>query len=153
MYRQSEHRHHHRTAQCRSRPPHASAHPAHLPPGACILVTRRDALFTQGAESVKQTNLEARFLFVAPPSIEELERRLRGRRTESEDKIKVRLQTARKELDFLASHHGFFDLVIGERPASNSPRKDDCTRHSWPIAGLRRCCHLDTCSCAAGFAQ
>jgi hypothetical protein len=34
----------------------------------------------QGAELVKKTNLNAIFIFVAPPSYEELERRLRGAR-------------------------------------------------------------------------
>ena len=38
----------------------------------------------QGAESVKTSNLDARFLFVSPPSLEALEARLRGRGTETE---------------------------------------------------------------------
>jgi len=33
----------------------------------------------QGAEIVKRSNLDAVYVFVAPPSMEELERRLRGR--------------------------------------------------------------------------
>lgn len=37
-------------------------------------------------------------VFVMPPSIEELEKRLRGRQTDSEDKIRQRLAKARKEL-------------------------------------------------------
>ncbi|KAL1508382.1 hypothetical protein AB1Y20_004492 [Prymnesium parvum] len=68
----------------------------------------------QGAQIVKQTDLDALFLFVAPPSFEELERRLRGRRTESEEKVQVRLETARKELAFLTdpANEGFFNVVI-----------------------------------------
>lgn len=37
-------------------------------------------------------------VFVMPPSMEELEKRLRGRQTDSEDKIRQRLAKARKEI-------------------------------------------------------
>lgn len=40
----------------------------------------------------------SRFIFVGPPSIEELERRLRSRATESEDRIRKRLDVAYDEL-------------------------------------------------------
>lgn len=33
----------------------------------------------QGAEQVKKSSLTARYVFVSPPSVEELEKRLRGR--------------------------------------------------------------------------
>ena len=45
-------------------------------------------LDVQGAESVKSARLGAKFLFVAPPSMDELERRLRGRGTETEEKVR-----------------------------------------------------------------
>ena len=38
-------------------------------------------------------------IFIAPPSIEELENRLRGRGTETEENIKKRLETAKSELE------------------------------------------------------
>ncbi len=41
---------------------------------------------------------QALAIFVMPPSIEELEKRLRGRQTETEDKIRQRLAKARKEI-------------------------------------------------------
>ncbi len=41
---------------------------------------------------------DALAIFVMPPSMEELERRLRGRKTDDEDKIRQRLAKARKEL-------------------------------------------------------
>ncbi|KAJ1876789.1 guanylate kinase, partial [Coemansia sp. S17] len=41
----------------------------------------------QGVKSVKNTDLGARFVFVAPPSEEELERRLRSRGTDDESSI------------------------------------------------------------------
>ena len=52
----------------------------------------------QGAGQVKALIPEALTVFLAPPSLEALEQRLRGRGTESEEKIRSRLETARKEL-------------------------------------------------------
>ncbi len=42
---------------------------------------------------------EAITVFVQPSSLAELERRLRGRGTESEDSIQRRLEAARREID------------------------------------------------------
>ncbi|GIM54184.1 guanylate kinase [Capnocytophaga cynodegmi] len=47
-------------------------------------------------------------IFVKPPSIEELEKRLRNRQTESEDKIKMRLDKASQEL----AQAEKFDVII-----------------------------------------
>ena len=52
----------------------------------------------QGARLVRRSTLKAIFVFIAPPSEEELERRLRGRGTESEDQIQQRLATAKEEM-------------------------------------------------------
>lgn len=54
----------------------------------------------QGASQLKarRQGLEATFIFIAPPSLAELERRLRGRQTESEETIRLRLQNACQEL-------------------------------------------------------
>ncbi len=52
----------------------------------------------QGARQVRQQMPEALFVFLAPPSWEELVRRLVGRGTESEEERQVRLTTARQEL-------------------------------------------------------
>ena len=51
-----------------------------------------------GAKSVYKAALDAYFLFIMPPSMEELERRLRGRGTESEEAIQKRLVNAKGEL-------------------------------------------------------
>ncbi|MGI6029423.1 MAG: guanylate kinase [Candidatus Heteroscillospira sp.] len=51
----------------------------------------------QGAFQVKQAMPEAVLVFLAPPSMAELERRLRGRKTDTEEKIRIRLETARRE--------------------------------------------------------
>ena len=47
-------------------------------------------------------------IFVQPPSIEEMERRLRSRQTDSEEKIKERVKKAEKELKFVDD----FDVVL-----------------------------------------
>eukprot|EP01112_Ceratiomyxa_fruticulosa_P023497 TRINITY_DN89_c0_g2_i1.p1 TRINITY_DN89_c0_g2~~TRINITY_DN89_c0_g2_i1.p1 ORF type:complete len:195 (+),score=39.26 TRINITY_DN89_c0_g2_i1:72-656(+) len=65
----------------------------------------------QGCESVKKTGMPAIFVFITPPSIAELEKRLRGRGTETEESIQKRLNTAARELLYLEKP-GFFDHVI-----------------------------------------
>lgn len=62
----------------------------------------------QGARQVKARMPEAISVFIAPPSLEELEHRLRGRSTESEDKIALRLETAKTEL----REAGRYDHVV-----------------------------------------
>lgn len=55
-------------------------------------------------EGVKQIRNSERLnpllVFVNPPSIEELERRLRGRQTETEESLQKRLNTARIEIEY-----------------------------------------------------
>lgn len=56
-------------------------------------------LDVQGADFFKKEFAElAQVIFIAPPSFEELEKRLRNRQTESEEAILLRLENARKEL-------------------------------------------------------
>ena len=53
----------------------------------------------QGARILRRTGqMAAAYVFIAPPGMDELERRLRGRGTESEERIRLRLQNARQEL-------------------------------------------------------
>jgi guanylate kinase len=52
----------------------------------------------QGARQVREQIPEALFVFLAPPSWDELVRRLVGRGTESEEEREARLATARQEL-------------------------------------------------------
>ena len=52
----------------------------------------------QGARQVRQQMPDALFVFLAPPSWEELVRRLVGRGTESAEERQVRLTTAKEEL-------------------------------------------------------
>lgn len=54
---------------------------------------------TQGARLVRTAGLRAIYVFVAPPSVQELETRLRGRGTESEEQVARRLANAKAELE------------------------------------------------------
>jgi len=65
----------------------------------------------QGAQLVKKSTLDAYYLFIAPPSMDELEKRLRGRGTESEEAMLKRLANARGELDY-GTEGGNFDAVL-----------------------------------------
>ncbi|XP_044387419.1 guanylate kinase 1 isoform X1 [Triticum aestivum] len=65
----------------------------------------------QGARSVRASSLEAIFIFVCPPSFEELEKRLRARGTETEEQIQKRLRNARAELD-QSNSPGLFDHLL-----------------------------------------
>jgi guanylate kinase len=65
----------------------------------------------QGARQVKSNCPDARFVFLAPPSWEELVRRLVGRGTESAVQQQRRLETARAEL----AAHAEFDYVVVNR--------------------------------------
>ena len=67
----------------------------------------------QGATQVKNSMPEAVTVFLAPPSLEVLEQRLRGRGTDSEEMILKRLETAREEL-LLAPNYDY--LVIANEP-------------------------------------
>jgi guanylate kinase len=57
---------------------------------------------------------EANLIFIAPPSLEELKRRLIGRGTESAEEIAIRLETAEVEM---ASQSLFDHVVINEEVA------------------------------------
>ncbi len=63
---------------------------------------------TKGAEQVKRKMPEAVMIFIMPPSIEELEKRLRSRGTESEDVIQKRLREARHEI----AQKDIFDHIV-----------------------------------------
>ena len=54
---------------------------------------------TQGALQVKKNFPEAVLIFILPPSLKELERRLRSRGTDDEETIEKRLKIARKEIE------------------------------------------------------
>lgn len=65
----------------------------------------------QGARQVKESMPDAQFIFLAPPSWEELVRRLVGRGTETKEEQERRLETARVEL---AAQSEFDHVVIND---------------------------------------
>ena len=68
-----------------------------------------------GLNIKKQYGDEALAVFVQPPSVEELKKRLRNRSTESEEKIEMRIAKAEYEMSF--AHK--FDLVLVNEKLEN----------------------------------
>jgi guanylate kinase len=82
-----------------------------LGPVADELERGRDVVLevdVQGAASVRERVGDAVLIFLAPPSQEELERRLRARRTESEAQLERRLAAVEEEL----RQSSWFDHVV-----------------------------------------
>jgi len=65
----------------------------------------------QGAATIKKIMPQAVFIFVAPPSMEELTARLKGRQTESNLECDLRLKTAKEEMKKLP----LFDYMVVSR--------------------------------------
>ena len=55
----------------------------------------------QGCMQVQEKEPDALTIFIVPPSMEELENRIRGRKTEAEEIIQQRLAKAEKEMEML----------------------------------------------------
>ncbi len=68
----------------------------------------------QGARQVKQSMPEAKLVFIAPPSWDELVKRLQGRGTETAEEQSRRLETAKLEL---AAQSEFDYVVINDEVA------------------------------------
>ena len=77
----------------------------------------------RGAEQVRERVRDALLIFLRPPSMQELERRLRGRGTEDEEAIRSRLATAEAEL----RQATWFDRVVVN---------DDAARASDEVAAI-----------------
>ena len=84
----------------------------------------------QGAQNVKKSPLDARYLFIAPPSMEELEKRLRGRGTESEEAIQKRLANAQGEMDY-GMVEGNFDAVLTNNDLEKTKEEMIATFKEW----------------------
>ncbi len=65
----------------------------------------------EGARQVRRNLPEARQIFLAPPSVDVLEQRIRGRGTEAEEAIQRRLKRAHEEL---AAQQEFDAIVIND---------------------------------------
>lgn len=68
----------------------------------------RDVLLSidvQGARQIKRRIKNAVFIFIAPPSFQELARRLQKRSTESSEEIAQRLHLAQKEMEYIKEYN------------------------------------------------
>lgn len=83
----------------------------------------------QGARSVKASSLEAIFIFICPPSMEELETRLRSRGTETEEQILKRLRNAKTEME-QGNSSGIFDHIL------YNDNLDDCYEGLKKLLGI-----------------
>ena len=79
----------------------ASADTERVLTAGCDLVLVIDV---QGARKVRQRGIETTAVFVMPPSLDVLERRLRGRSKDSEADIQRRLRVAREEVSSFAEY-------------------------------------------------
>lgn len=59
----------------------------------------------QGALKIKEIRKDALFIFILPPSMRELKRRLEGRNTETKEKILKRFKTAYREINEVAKYN------------------------------------------------
>lgn len=94
-----------------------------------LLAQGRDVLLEidwQGAQQIRKNAPHCRSIFIMPPSVAELERRLRSRATDSEDVIRQRLSQA---FDDIAHWREFDYLVI------NSDQRQACDDLSAIIQG------------------
>lgn len=86
------------------------------------LATGTDAILkidVQGGKSVRELVPDAILVFLAPPSLEELEARLRSRGTETEEAIQIRLDDARTEI---AASSGYDYIVVNDEITAAADR-------------------------------
>ena len=99
----------------------------------------RDAIVkvdTQGAATIKKLLPEAVFIFLMPPSVEELILRLTQRQTESPFDLALRVKTAEEEIEHLPqfdyviiNRRGEVDLAVSQIKAIITAEKSRVSRH------------------------
>jgi guanylate kinase len=65
-----------------------------------------------GVQQLKSCQFPAKYIFIKPPSMAALEQRLRGRASETEKQIQLRIANARKDLEFWELENDQFDYMI-----------------------------------------
>ena len=80
----------------------------------------------QGALQIKKNYKEAVFIFLLPPTMDELRNRILKRGTESEEDIKIRFNIAFKELDFV----GEYDFFVVNDEVENAVNDIEAIIHS-----------------------
>ena len=100
---------------------HGSLYGTPRPPIENAIAAGRDMVLdidVQGAEQMKRRYREAVAVFVLPPSEAELERRLRGRGTDSDEGIRRRLERAKAEME----HYRSYDYYLVNHDVEESVR-------------------------------
>ena len=64
-----------------------------------------------GVQAIRQTELDPRYVFISPPSVDALENRLRLRGTETKASLLRRLAAAKREMEY-GAQPGNFDITI-----------------------------------------
>lgn len=83
----------------------------------------------QGAFQIKEAYPEAILIFVLPPSLEELRRRIRKRGTETEEQIELRMATTVQEIELLPRYKYFLvndDLYKAIEDAKSIIKAEHC---------------------------
>jgi guanylate kinase len=88
----------------------------------------------QGAAKIRQSCPDSVSVFLMPPSLTELEKRLRSRGTESEEKIRNRLATAKAEIDA----RGNYDYIVINDVVSTAAQKISCIITAEKLKTIRR---------------
>ncbi|XP_028988230.1 guanylate kinase isoform X1 [Betta splendens] len=65
----------------------------------------------QGVRNIKKTDLNPLYISIQPPSMAVLEKRLRDRKTESEESLQKRLHAAKVDMEY-SKEPGVFDVLI-----------------------------------------
>ncbi|XP_037025516.1 guanylate kinase isoform X1 [Bradysia coprophila] len=65
----------------------------------------------EGVKQIRNSDLNPILVFIYPPSLQELENRLRNRKTETEESLQKRLKTAKTEMEY-GKVPGNFHIVI-----------------------------------------
>ncbi|XP_039266459.1 guanylate kinase-like [Styela clava] len=65
----------------------------------------------QGVRNIKESDINAVFIFIKPPSMDELRRRLTSRGTETQESLERRMSTAESSISF-SEKPGVYDFVL-----------------------------------------
>ena len=76
-------------------------------------------LDVQGVESLRKMNFSGIFVFILPPSLEELTSRLRNRGTENEDSIQKRIEVGKNEI----KKYSMYDFVLTNSNVEDTVQK------------------------------
>lgn len=94
----------------------------------------------EGAMNIRNKFPQACLVFILPPSLEILERRLRNRGTETEDKIRERIAQARTEIDFAQN----YDYIIINDKLETAVSDLECVLRAEKLRRERNAALLDS---------